>query len=239
MMRFAKISRTLLPLILPVAFAVGVLAQDHPNVSPNAVRNMLTQPAQPQAPAPAPAPKSSGPIVNTAKAPAKAKPPAQPASESAKSGAPAKSAAKSGGPKPAPAAAASAKAAPEKSEKTPAEKPAEEKASVAKRDPFDALLSKAQSNAAPENLPPGKAGLVVGSLKIDGIVNGKGGMIAIVSNPQQRTYFLREGDKLYDGSVDHITLEAISFNEVGKDAFGKPLERQVTKRLYPSPGDQQ
>ena len=95
------------------------------------------------------------------------------------------------------------------------------------------------TNAAPQNLPPGKAGLVVGSLKIDGIVHGAGGMIAIVSNPQQRVYFLREGDKLYDGSVEHITLEAISFHEIGKDAFGKPLERQVTKRLYPSPGEQQ
>ena len=91
----------------------------------------------------------------------------------------------------------------------------------------------------PENLPPGKAGLVVGTLRIDGIVRGSGGMIAIVSNPQQRVYFLREGDKLYDGSVEHITLEAVSFHEFGKDAFGKPLERQVTKRLYPSPGEQQ
>ena len=88
-------------------------------------------------------------------------------------------------------------------------------------------------------LPPGKAGLVVGTLRVDGIVGGAHGMIAIVSNPQQRVYFLREGDKLYDGSVQHITLEAVSFQEVGKDAFGKPLERQVTKRLYPSPGEQQ
>ena len=64
-------------------------------------------------------------------------------------------------------------------------------------------------------------------------------MIAIVSNPQQRVYFLREGDKLYDGSIEHITLEAITFHEIGKDAFGKPLEREVTRRLYPSPGEQQ
>ena len=80
---------------------------------------------------------------------------------------------------------------------------------------------------------------MVGTLRIDGIVGGARGMIAIVSNPQQRVYFLREGDKLYDGSVQHITIEAVSFQEVGKDAFGKPLERQVTKRLYPNPGDQQ
>ena len=111
---------------------------------------------------------------------------------------------------------------------------------MTRRDPFDALLNKSRpGSAAPENLPPGKAGLVVGTLRIDGIVRGSSGMIAIVSNAQQRVYFLREGDKLYDGSVEHITLEAVSFHEFGKDAFGKPLERQVTKRLYPSPGEQQ
>jgi Tfp pilus assembly protein PilP len=114
-----------------------------------------------------------------------------------------------------------------------------EAAPVARRDPFEALVNKAQPGTGePANLPPGKAGLVVNSLRVDGIVKGPNGMIAVVSNPQQRVYFLREGDKLYDGSVERITLEAVSFHEVGKDAFGKPIERQVTKRLYPSPGEQ-
>ena len=109
-----------------------------------------------------------------------------------------------------------------------------------RRDPFDTLLTKARaSNAPPENLPPGKAGLIVDTLRINGIVHSPNGMIAIVSNSQQRVYFLREGDKLYDGSVEKIALDAISFHEFGKDAFGKPLERVVTKRLYPSPGEQQ
>ncbi len=33
------------------------------------------------------------------------------------------------------------------------------------------------------------------------------GMIAVVSNPQQRTYFLHEGDQLYDGRVDKIAMD--------------------------------
>jgi hypothetical protein len=227
-MRFAKFSRTLLPLALPVVLATCAFAQEHPNVSPNSVRDQLMQApagsqpaAAPQASAPA-----SEPIQNTAKkAPSKAKAPGKTPPAAAKAP---------------PAEKAGTKAAAAKPATAPAEKPTGEKATVARRDPFEALLNKAQaSNAPPENLPPGKAGLVVGSLHIDGIVRGSGGMIAIVSNPQGRVYFLREGDKLYDGAVDHITLEAISFQEFGKDAFGKPLERQVTKRLYPSPGEQQ
>ena len=110
---------------------------------------------------------------------------------------------------------------------------------VARRDPFEPLVSKQRPGAEiPERLPPGKAGLVIGTLRIDGVVRGPNGMIAVVSNPQQRVYFLREGDQLYDGRVEKITMEAVSFHQTGKDAFGKPVERQVSKRLYPSPGEQ-
>jgi hypothetical protein len=112
---------------------------------------------------------------------------------------------------------------------------------VVHRDPFDSLVNAkvASGGEAPDNLPPGKPGLIINSLRIDGIVKGTNGMIAIVSNAQQRVYFIHEGDKLYDGSVEKITLEGVSFHQVGKDAFGKPTEQDLTKRLYPSPGEQQ
>jgi Tfp pilus assembly protein PilP len=233
-MRLAKSSRTLLPLAFSAVLATCALAQEHPNVQPNAVRDQLTKqasnqsqaPSAPQTPAPSPA-KPSGP--STAKVPPKT-PLKTPAKAQAKAPAKAK----------APAAAEGAtEAASGNSAKPPVEKPAEEKTTV-RRDPFDTLLTKARaSNAPPENLPPGKAGLIVDTLRINGIVHSPNGMIAIVSNSQQRVYFLKEGDKLYDGSVEKIALDGISFHEFGKDAFGKPLERVVTKRLYPSPGEQQ
>jgi hypothetical protein len=209
-MRLAKTSRTLLPLAFSAVLATCALAQDHPNVQPNAVREQLSKQAPGQSQASS-APQTPAPAKRPAKAPGKALADAKDSTKTA--------------------SAASGKPS--------AEKPAEEKPLV-RRDPFDALLTKAKaSNAPPENLPPGKAGLIVDTLRIDGIVRSASGMIAIVSNSQQRVYFLREGDKLYDGSVDKIALDAISFHEIGKDAFGKPLEHVVTKRLYPSPGEQQ
>ncbi len=126
-----------------------------------------------------------------------------------------------------------------KSEKATAASGTQAPAKVARRDPFNPLVGTQQtSGPSTEHLPPGKAGLVVSSLRLDGIVRGPNGMIAVVSNPQQRVYFLRDGDQLYDGRVDRISMEAVAFHEVGKDAFGKPVERQVAKRLYPSSGEQ-
>jgi Tfp pilus assembly protein PilP len=113
-------------------------------------------------------------------------------------------------------------------------------AKVSRRDPFESLTSRQEAAArAGANLPPGKAGLQVGTLRLDGIVRAPNGMIAVVTNPQARTYFLREGDQLYDGRVEKIAMDGVSFHEVGKDAFGKPVERQVNKRIYSSAGEQQ
>jgi type IV pilus assembly protein PilP len=126
---------------------------------------------------------------------------------------------------------------------TPGEAPAANAAAesdlkAARRDPFESLIGR-QSKAAAV-LPPGKAGLQVSTLRLDGIVRAPNGMIAVVSNPQARTYFLREGDHLYDGSVEKISMDGVSFHEEGKDAFGKPVERQVNKRIYStSSGEQQ
>jgi len=108
-----------------------------------------------------------------------------------------------------------------------------------RRDPFESLVNRQKDQNAGKNLPPGKAGLQVSTLRLDGIVRSSAGMIAVVSNPQARTYFLREGDQLYDGRVDKIAMDGVSFHELGKDAFGKPVERQVQKRIYATAGEQQ
>ena len=111
---------------------------------------------------------------------------------------------------------------------------------VARRDPFESLVGREKSQAElDKTLPPGKAGLRVATLRLDGIVRSPNGMIAVVTNPQARTYFLREGDQLYDGRVEKIAMDGVSFHELGKDAFGKPVERQVNKRIYSSAGEQQ
>jgi Tfp pilus assembly protein PilP len=212
------------------AAAPGVLAQVKPS-TPNSVKSALQgagKPAQQPAAKPAaPAATKPAPQAAVKPAPQAAKPAVKPA---------AKPAAK-------PVAKVSAKPAAKKAEKKAAPgaaAPAESEVKQARRDPFESLVGrqKAQSDAA-KNLPPGKAGLQVSTLRLDGIVKAANGMIAVVSNPQARTYFLREGDHLYDGTVEKISMDGVSFHEEGKDAFGKPMERQVNKRIYSSPGEQQ
>jgi Tfp pilus assembly protein PilP len=183
----------------------------------------------------APAPAAAKPATT---APAQQKPTTQPAKPAATPATPA--------PKP---------AAPKTTAKKPAKKPATavrtvsdkkpaEGADAAKpavrRDPFESLVARQEAAAkGGQNLPPGKAGLQVATLRVDGIVKANNGMIAVVTNPQARTYFLREGDRLYDGAVEKISMDGVTFHEEGKDAFGKPVERSVNKRIYSMAGEQQ
>jgi Tfp pilus assembly protein PilP len=108
-----------------------------------------------------------------------------------------------------------------------------------KRDPFAPLVSDKKDNNSGLHLPPGKAGLVIATVRVDGAVHSTNGMIAMVSNPANSVYFIHEGDHLYDGDVEKIGLDGVTFRENSKDAFGKPVERVVTKRIYASAGEQQ
>jgi hypothetical protein len=205
--------------ILIAAATPGLRAQVNPS-TPNNVKSALGEAGKPALQAAKPA------------TPATTKPAPQAAKPAGKPGA--RPGAKATGKSP-------AKAAVKAVEKpaTPGTAPAAAESEVkqARRDPFESLIGR--QNKAPQNLPPGKLGLQVSTLRLDGIVRAPNGMIAVVSNPQARTYFLREGDRLYDGSVEKISMDGVSFHEEGKDAFGKPVEHQVNKRIYSSPGEQQ
>jgi Tfp pilus assembly protein PilP len=109
-----------------------------------------------------------------------------------------------------------------------------------RRDPFAPLVVRQRGAQAepPECKETGKRGLVISTLRVDGIVRSQGGMIAVVSNPQQRVYFFREGEEVCNGRVERISFEGITFSETGRDAFGKPFQRTVSKPLYPSAGVQ-
>ncbi|HEY6944464.1 MAG TPA: hypothetical protein VI431_04930 [Candidatus Acidoferrum sp.] len=245
--------------ILIAAAAPSLRAQMNPlppvneNLSADQAGQTAKQPAKPAAQTPA-RPAAQAPAKPVAQTPTKPAPAAatKPAPQTGKPAA--QTAAKPGPGLPGaakPGAKPAAKPARKKGTKKPraAEKPAgpagapkaaaESEVKAARRDPFESLVSHGTGKGAP-NLPPGKAGLQVSTLRLDGIVRAPNGMIAVVSNPQSRTYFLREGDHLYDGSVEKITMDGVSFHEEGKDAFGKPVERQVNKRIYStSSGEQQ
>ena len=76
----------------------------------------------------------------------------------------------------------------------------------------------------------GRRCLLVGEISLHGVVRTPSGFIAVVVNGEH-TYFLHENDPLADGAVERITKDAIILRERSSDALGRPLTREVTKKI--------
>jgi hypothetical protein len=88
-------------------------------------------------------------------------------------------------------------------------------------------------------LPPGKRGLVISRLRLEGIVrlDTTDEMIAVVDTSANRAYFLRENDAVYNGVVTKITPDSVYFRENVLDQQGRVQTREVVKRLSQRPGE--
>jgi len=148
-------------------------------------------------------------------------PPAKPA---AKAAAPAKPPAKhKAAHKTAPAAAAS-EAAPAPEGMSAAAPPG------GKRDPFVNPIQ-AVLEGRNERCQGGKRCLVVTEIVLRGVVKSPNGLIAVVENAAQRTYFLHENDAIFNGYVQKITPDSVIFREHFTDNLGHDQLREVVKTV--------
>ena len=178
---------------------------------------------KPKAPASQTVTGTTVPAPSTAPAAAaKPKPAAPPASK------PAKAVAKAPA-KPGKKAVVTATAKP--SEAKPA---AAAKSSAGKRDPFVSPVVRATAGTG-AMCATGKRCLMINEMVLHGIVKTQAGMIAVVSNQANRSYFLKENDPVFNGSVVRITPDSIVFRENMVDNLGKETTREVVKRVSAPP----
>jgi Tfp pilus assembly protein PilP len=134
--------------------------------------------------------------------------------------------------------------APKVTQAGPAEKPVEKPKPSAKtfggphgrRDPFvSPIVAKGGVDRPQPNCTNGKRCLVIPELVLQGTLKDTSGkMMAVVANSTRRTYFLRENDQVFQGSVEKITSDSIIFREFIKDALGRESAREVVKKLVPA-----
>lgn len=111
-----------------------------------------------------------------------------------------------------------------------APKPEEKKwAMSGKRDPF---FSPVVQQPTGSGCSSGKKCLEIGQINLRGVVKSESGFIAVVTNSLNKAYFLRENDPVFNGYVMRITGDAVVFQETVQDKLGKPLTREVTKRIF-------
>ena len=79
--------------------------------------------------------------------------------------------------------------------------------------------------------PPGIAGTYIAQATLQGITVRDGGKVAVVRGADSRAYFIRVGDRLFDGYLKEIQNDFITLVRETKMKSGKTLTQDVTKRL--------
>src|SRR5215472_3812204 len=103
-----------------------------------------------------------------------------------------------------------------------------------RRDPFVNPIVQQRAGAA-SSCSTGKRCLMIGQINLKGIIISPEGMLAIIENAANRTYFLRVNDPLFDGMVESMTRDSITFRENVSDSLGRPLgTREVVKKILPA-----
>lgn len=103
-----------------------------------------------------------------------------------------------------------------------------------RRDPFESLVEKAKLDVAKR--PRGIAGMMVAEIDLDGIIEDpKGGNVAFVTGSDNKGYFLRVGDDVYDGTLIAIDTKrgAVTFRQRVDDPRVIKPYRDVVKKLVP------
>ena len=234
-----KRAMSTMAILLAASLAFGQSTASKPAAAPaktKTAKNTSAKPATAATPAKAAAKKS---VTSPAK-------PAAPKAAVSKPAAKAKPASVKAAAKPA------AKAAAPKPVAKPASKPAVAKAKTAAKPAAAAAAAPAQGTSAQatsrrrdpfinpitavrEGLSTacqgGKRCLEVTEIILRGIVRAPTGMIAVVENAAQRTYFLRENDPIYNGFVQKITPDTVVFKEHFIDSLGRDNQREIVKTV--------
>ena len=101
-----------------------------------------------------------------------------------------------------------------------------------RRDPFVSLLRRGSDTAsAPSARGPGLKGLGTGEVTLRGTMASQGGYVAILQGSDSKTYIVRPGEQLADGTIRSITADALVILQQVNDPLSLEKQREVRKVL--------
>ena len=88
-----------------------------------------------------------------------------------------------------------------------------------RRDPFRSLLDGMDAPDEEEGRvrPPGLPGMLIEELRLEGIIETPGGVLAFVLGRDNLSYIIRPGTKLYNGEVTDILSDRVVFRQQAND----------------------
>jgi type IV pilus assembly protein PilP len=103
-----------------------------------------------------------------------------------------------------------------------------------RRDPFVSLLKPVSADQGVKTRRPGMEGFLIQEVALKGIVRTPKGYTAMLLGTDGKSYFVQEGQRLFDGAVTRIDATAVTFRQEITDPLSTVKSRDVKKTLYPS-----
>ena len=100
-----------------------------------------------------------------------------------------------------------------------------------RRDPFISLLGRGSDPRSSANRPAGVPGLLIGEVNIKGIIRDRVGFAAMIQGSDNKTYVVKPGDRLMDGTVKSILQDAVVFSQDVSDPLSLVKQREIRKNL--------
>lgn len=103
-----------------------------------------------------------------------------------------------------------------------------------RRDPFVSLLRRGSDvprTGAPGARPNGLAGLEASEVTLKGTIASEGTFVGILQGSDQRTYIVKAGDRLLDGTIRAITPDSMVITQQVTDPLSLDKQREVRKLL--------
>lgn len=98
-----------------------------------------------------------------------------------------------------------------------------------RRDPFVSLVTGVKRGTP-------KGALTVNDAKVVGITRSRDGFVAIIVGADNKSRFMKVGDKLFDGEIIAIGQDSVTFRQdLTEDTMAAPglKSKEVIKRLHP------
>lgn len=105
-----------------------------------------------------------------------------------------------------------------------------------RRDPFVSLIGSGTDPKTMTTRPSGLPGVLISEIDVKGIMKDRGGFIAMLKGPERRTYMVRSGEKLLDGSVKAVTAEAVILLQNANDPLSVGRPREIVRKLRRTDG---
>ena len=101
-----------------------------------------------------------------------------------------------------------------------------------RRDPF-VSLALGIDVLSPDVRPPGLSGMLIQEVSLRGIVKTVDGYIAMIQGTDNKSYFARHGERLYDGNIQSIDDARVVFRQEINDPLRIEKFQTVEKTLHP------